>query len=505
MPAEPAQSDRLVEAVARYIDARGLIAPRQGVLVAVSGGPDSVALLAVLRELAGRGGRAYQLTAAHLNHLLRDGAAADADFVAELTSRWDVPCICEARDVAACARRRRVSVETAAREVRYAFLAEAAERCGATAVATGHHADDNAETVLHRLLRGTHLRGLAGIPAMRPLGGGRVRLVRPLLDLRREQIRTFCRDRDLAWRTDETNAQTNCRRNFIRHELLPLLRERVNERVDEALLRLAAAAGDVEACLAEQGAAAARRAAEGAADSRGGPGGSDGGLCEQEGSSGCVSMDAASLAGEHRVVRTYALRSVLERLGVPLGKLTAERLAALAALAVADPPAAVSLPGGWRARREGDEVTVGAAPGGSGAVGEEVPLQCPGETRLPCGWRITCDRRAVDETEFRRHCRSHRPGVELLDAECLSGPLTCRPRRPGDAFVPLGAPGSQTVGDLLTNLKLTRRRRDRTRCVCDGRGIVYLAPLRIADRVKVTGETKTVLRIEIRQHAMADG
>jgi len=480
--ARAAQTDPLIQAVAGFIDTRGLLSPREAVLVAVSGGPDSVALLAALRELAAEPGRDYRLTAAHLDHRLRDGAGADAEFVADLARRWEVPCLVESRDVPAAAGDAG-GVEAAGRRVRYEFLADAAARSGASAVAVGHHADDNAETVLYRIVRGAHLRGLAGIPAERPLAGGPVRLIRPLLEVRRGEIEAFCRRRGLAWRTDETNLDTGYRRNFIRHELLPLLRARLNVRVDEALLRLARAAGEVEAHLAQQGAAALERARKRGRESFSSPSGSW--------------LSAASLAGEPLVVRTYALRAALERLGVPLGGLTAEQLAELAALPHAAPPAAMSLPGGFLARREGGLLVLEAPAPGAGPADWQTTLQCPGRTLLPDARAVLCEIGEFDEAAFRAHCREHGEGVEVLDADRIRGRLICRNRREGDAFVPLGAPGRKSVGDFLSDLKLPRRLRDAAVCIADDEGLVYLAPLRIADRAKVVGATRRVLRIEL--------
>ena len=181
MGTEPRQNNCLTESVARFIDARRLIEPAGGVVVAVSGGCDSVALLAVLRELADRPGCKWQLTVAHLNHGLRKEADADAEFVAELADKWHMACVVERVDVAAEARRTGRGIEEAGRSLRYDFLSATAAKLAAACVAVGHHADDNVETVLSRILRGTHLRGLAGMPAIRKLQGCDIMLIRPLL------------------------------------------------------------------------------------------------------------------------------------------------------------------------------------------------------------------------------------------------------------------------------------------------------------------------------------
>jgi len=482
------QYDPFVEAAERLLRTRRLLPPRACVIVGVSGGADSLALLSALRDLAGGEGRRWRLSVAHLHHGLRGEADADAEYVAELAAEWRLECDVERRDARQAARDSGRSVEDAARMLRYEFLAAVAARRSATHVAVGHHADDNAETVLYRILRGTHLRGLAGIPASRALAGCDATLIRPLLASRREEVEAFCARRGLVPRIDATNADTRYRRNFIRHELLPLIRERLNPRADEALLRLAAAADEAERLLAAQ---ADRLLAE-------------------------VEDDPAVLAAADPLVRKYAMRTLAERAGVPMRSLGSDRLAELSDLPLADGPPAVPLPGGFVARRDAGRVAIeppgsvarapraacGPCPSdarlGKQAVAPASPveLNCPGETRLPDGRRVRCTVEPFQPAVRDVHCREPLPGVELLDADQLRGHLLCRPRRDGDAFVPLGAPGRQTVSDFLTNAKLPRAEREAVRCICDDLGLVYLAPLRIDERVKLTAATERVLRIE---------
>ena len=330
------QSGGVVERVRRFAAARGLLPPGCIVVVGVSGGADSVALLAVLAELSADPAAGYTLTAAHLDHSLRAESAEEARFVAALAERLGVPCVSDRLDVAAAARRRGVGVEEAARDARYEFLLAAARQAGGARVAVGHHADDNAETILFRVLRGTHLRGLRGIPAARELGEG-VRLVRPLLCLDRETIRAFCRERGLGWQEDPTNADGRFARGFVRGELLPLLRERLNPRVEEALLRLADTAGEAEEFLAAEA----------------------GELLDEalvRSGEGELVLDARKLAAARAPLGRYVFRLALERIGAPLGEVTAGHFAA-AEEVVAD-GGAVELPGGTEIRRRRGHVLV---------------------------------------------------------------------------------------------------------------------------------------------------
>ncbi len=311
-------------------------------VVAVSGGADSVALLHAL--LAGRGGSAAPLVVAHLNHQLR-GAASDADeaFVTALCARLAaagaaVAWRSERAAVAARARERGENLESAARAMRYGWLVEVARQSGARWVATGHTADDQAETVLHRLLRGTGLRGLCGIPARRPLADG-VEVIRPLLRVRRSEVHDYLRQLGTAFREDRSNADVRFTRNRIRHELLPLLAEQYNPAIVTALGRLAEQAAEVH--LSEEAAARAL-------------------LAEAElpraGTTVVLKHLRLAVATRHRVREVFRL--LWEREGWPAGEIGFDAWDRMAGVVVGE-AGTVDLPGGVRVRRRGRVVQVG--------------------------------------------------------------------------------------------------------------------------------------------------
>lgn len=216
------------------------------VLLAVSGGADSVALLRAMITLKSRCGGAGEVFLAHLNHGLRGGDAdADAAWIEWQCQQLGVKCEVGRADVAALADRLGDGWESAARDARYDFLIRAAERLGARFVVTAHNADDQVETVLHRILRGTGLAGLAGIPKTRELSPS-VILVRPLLGIRRAEIVAYLTSLGQEFRSDASNDDRRFTRNQLRHKLLPQLRERINSDVDGALARLALLAGEAQ-------------------------------------------------------------------------------------------------------------------------------------------------------------------------------------------------------------------------------------------------------------------
>ena len=490
------QQPSLLQTVARTIDNHRLILPGAAVVVGVSGGVDSVAMLRVLHRLSAEPSRRYRLAVAHLDHGLRDQAAADARFVAELARTWGLPYFGRQCDVRAHADATGQGIEQAGRQLRYDFLLETARQFGAACVAVGHHADDNVETVLHRILRGTSLHGLKGIPIRRKLRAGEdVELVRPLLAARRSDIELYARQEGLTWREDASNADINYRRNFIRHELLSAIREKFNARADEALLRLADHAAQIDAFMASQ--AQALLAAAAVADSSGGQ------TIE-------ASFDAKRLSQADPAVQAYAIRQILEQAGLPMRAVDQQQICELRDMLSANGPRAMSLGGAFAARREGDRFIVGPSPQPDveAAGCFEITLALPGTTALPEGGSISCRLDTFDPAAFAEHLRSSRQNsrpesagedfdrhVEWFDADQLRGPLLLRPRRDGDTFEPLGCSGSKSVSDFLTDLKLPHRLRRKVLCLCDELGVVCLWPLRIDQRIRITDQTSRVLRI----------
>ena len=215
------------------------------VLLAVSGGSDSVALLRAMAAIKGDGpGR---LCAAHVNHHLRADADADEAFVVDLCRRFGIPCEVGHAAVTQAAADAGDGIEAAARQARYRFLEDAAGRLGARFVVTAHTADDQAETILHRIIRGTGVGGLAGMARTRPLG--HAALIHPLLGIRRAELTAYLDALAQPCRQDLSNADLRFTRNRIRHELLPWLAEQFNSGVIEALLRLGALAGETQAVV----------------------------------------------------------------------------------------------------------------------------------------------------------------------------------------------------------------------------------------------------------------
>ena len=324
-----------------------LIEPGSRLIVAVSGGADSVALLRGLGAL--QDPLALDLIAAHLNHALRGPESdEDARFVAELCESLDIPCEVGRVDVRGEARAGRVSVELAARRARYRFLLDVARRREATRVVVAHTADDQAETILHRILRGTGLAGLAGMPVRRRLGAVEVageaktcELVRPMLGISRGEVLGFLERIGQPFRQDISNVDPAFTRNRLRTQLIPLLERDYNPRLKDVLRRLAQQAADVQAVIAEL-AGSVR----------------DGAMVRRSPTEFVV--DVRRLAGEHAHVQREVFRQLWAAQGWPLGEMGHGQWQRLARL-LGQQESSCDLPGGVRARREGVFLYVGVA------------------------------------------------------------------------------------------------------------------------------------------------
>jgi tRNA(Ile)-lysidine synthase len=435
------------------VTARDMLKGGERVVAAVSGGPDSLAMLHALARLAPR--LDLSLHVAHLDHRLRPGSAADAAAVARAARRLGLPATVRAADGAGRPPGR--SPEEAARERRYAFLEEVADRVGADRIATGHTMDDQAETVLMRVLAGTGTRGLGGIPPVR----GRV--IRPLIDVRREEVEAFLRALRVRPRRDPTNADPAFLRNAIRLELLPLLRERFNRRVVEALARLADVARDEDALLEELVADAVQLEPVG---------------------------EELRLRVEDLLALPPALaRRALRRLA-PLDAAHTERVLALARAGATGQEA--SLPGGLNARLEYGWLVVGRA-SPRPAPAAPVALLLPGVTDLPL-WSMRIGAWVTETApsawpDGRRAC--------VLDGDRARPPLAVRPPRPGDRFRPLGMAGAKKLGDFFTDAKVPRDARARTPLVTSRGAIAWVIGHRPDDRFKVTRRTRRFLWMRV--------
>ncbi len=332
--------DRILERIAaQRIHADRLIGPRASVLVAVSGGPDSVALLHFLVREREQTGRPERIGVGHVNHGLRGRESdEDAGLVRQLCEGWDIPHF-EARLPQGALPKRpgAIAPEAEARRLRYEALRDLAAGAGADAIAVAHTADDQAETVLFRLARGAGLRGLGGIRSRAKVHG--VKLIRPLLDVTREQVLDYLARHRIPCREDASNSSLHATRNYLRHEVIPRLQGRVNPAVREALLRQSALFRDADEYLEAE---ARRVLPEVLMSARPGE----------------IVLDGRRLAGYPKLLRSYIFRSVLHDLDGVRRELSTSHVDVLHSLATQSRGRVAELPMGIQARRERGRIVV---------------------------------------------------------------------------------------------------------------------------------------------------
>jgi len=444
----------LVAHVAAAVRQRGLLPKGVGVLVAVSGGVDSMVLLRALRTLAA--GQGWRLTVAHFNHRLRGAASeADARFVQRAARRLGLECVVEAGDVRGLARARGWSVEMAARELRHEFLARTARRLNLGVVALAHHADDQVELFFLRLLRGAG-GGLAGMKWRSPSPVDKsVVLVRPLLDQPKAALLAFARAEKIRFREDATNASVDILRNRIRRELLPLLRRRYAPGCERAVLRAMEIVGD-EAAFVQ---AVAR------------------GWLRQRRRGPFADLPAA--------VQRQCVCLELARLGVAAEFELAERLRL-------QPGVKHSWQDGWLLR----EAVSGRVSAERAAPAEVNPGAKQVELRPARGSAAFADVQVKWQIKPRAGNALIRraSGCERFDADAVGPRVVLRHWQPGDRFQPSGMARPVKLQDLFTNAKVPARERHRRLVaeVADGR-IFWVEGLRISEPFKLGAATRREL------------
>jgi len=411
------------------------------VVAAVSGGPDSVALLHALHALAPELGIA--LHAAHFHHGLRGAESEeDARFVEDLAGRLGVPVHVGRGDVRGFARRHKVSLQVAGRTLRYRFLRQCLADVGGQRVALGHILEDQAETVLMRMLRGTGLHGLGGIP---PVRGP---LIRPLLEVSRAEVLAYLESHGVPFRMDSSNAQPVCLRNRIRLELVPLLRT-YNPRAVEALARTARLlreeATAMDTLLGERLSA----------------------LLHEEGE-GHVALDLEALSSLPPGLRRRVLREGVRRVLGGLDGISARHVEALQELADRKGTGSrLSLPRGLEAQRDYGKLRLARSFPHALARGFSRPLAVPGTTAVP-------EAGILVKAEYTDRAEAWTETAACFDAGRLPGPLGVRSRRPGDRFYPLGMQGSKRLQDFFVDRKVPRALRDRVPLLTAGEQILWV-------------------------------
>jgi tRNA(Ile)-lysidine synthase len=447
-------------------------------LVAVSGGPDSVCMLLILYKLRDELG--ISLHVVHLDHQLRGAESeADARYVAELVRRLGLPATIETRDVLSYQKKYRLSPEEAAREVRYSFIAEIAAKIKTGRVAVGHTLDDNTETILMHLIRGSGTRGMAGLQPSSHwhMGNLSLEVVRPLLPVSREETQAYCREHELAPRTDSTNLSLSPLRNKIRLQLLPLLKS-YNPNIAEALLRTASIAGEEQDLIGSLGNIAWESTVRG--------------------ENNTVVFKKDNFTALHSALQRHLIRKAIEtiRSGAanPLKDIESVHVEEIKDALHKPAGKVIHLPYGLVFSVEYDRYLLGTDPAALSpfpSLDGETRLAVPGST-FAGKWQI---RTYIIRPEQMKKSSDF---TARFDFDKTGGELAVRTYRTGDCFQPLGMERSKKLGNFMIDARIPHAWRERIPVVTSPQHIIWLVGYRIDETVKVTDETKRVLLIKFK-------
>lgn len=442
--------DILLEKTMNTIKEFALIPNGSRILAGVSGGADSVALLCALHALSGELG--FSLCAAHLNHGIRgEEAARDESYTKELCAKLGVELYTETLDIPSLAKDQGKTLEQAARDERYAFFARACTHFGADLIAVAHHMEDQAESILLHLLRGS---GLSGLRGMQPK---RENIIRPFFRVRRSEIEAYLKDNGIPWCTDSTNLSRDASRNKLRLDLIPYIEENLNSNIIPRLCSTAELIARDDEYLNE--------AAEKELDAAKTPYG----------------YDRFALSKLPLSLSTRAIRIALTRAGAvtDIDRVHVERVLGMLTAPTgthADLPHICA----WISN---DSLCFGQK---QAAQFFSVPFEKQGKTLIPGGFFVA---QAAEGDIIKGN------SVAYMDMDALPESLTVRPRKDGDRFHPFGAKGSKKLKDFFIDRKVPREERNMPCLFCENEAL-FVPGFGISDKVKVTKDTRSILRVE---------
>lgn len=495
------------EKVGSFILGEGLFADCKKVLLAVSGGVDSVALVHVMTKVVDA-----EIVIAHVNHNLR-GCKSDADqhFVADMAERLGIELICESLDVTGFAKANALSIETAARLLRMDAMCRFASNLDCDAVVTGHHKDDNAETIVHRIMRGTGFKGLGGIKPERTLNG--TVFVSPMLCVRRKEIVEYARQNEIGWREDHTNADCDITRNKIRHLLIPLLETNYTGKLADDLGELSARCRCLYKKIEQRVEALKIHRISTKSEALNSKQILSSNFENLKQLPDWLSINLNQFISQHKLVQVEIIRRALEAVGCGLKFIKAEHYDAVIGLCYGAGGRKIELPGGFVAKREYDEIKIVNSksnrkeliPAFAGMTDSNKPsdrhnienikrLSVGGNVEFD-GYRVTTKVLNASQCDIEEFIKTKDSFVEWFDLDSISGDIIVRRRKNGDKFYPIGAGGKKKVGKFITTVKIACNLREKLLVFEDVDKIFWLCPVRASEKTKVSGETKKILQI----------
>lgn len=455
-----------------FLQQNGFAEGNHLLLIGVSGGPDSICLLHSMRAITKDAD--VRLHVAHLNHRLRGAdSRADAAYVESFARNLGIPSTIRLTDTLAYKKAHKLTTEQAARKLRYRFFYALAKEMEADAVVLGHTADDQAETVLMHMIRGAGLKGIGG---MSPVSSWRlndraapITILRPLLDVSREQTHAYCKQLKLQPRTDKSNLSPEFWRNRIRLTLMPELKKH-NPEITDSLLRLASVARESNDFI--------DIAAQNVLHSISTPSGNG------------ISLRTEHFRQSHRAVQGAAIRLALKDLSGSMEDIGQAHVEAAISLLHSSVGSEANLGNGLKAVRLYDELWMGSGepPSPWPPLKKSYAIKMPGATQAG-PWVVTIERGKADKQSA--------PLSVSLNKNAVAGKMTLRPWRAGDSIVPLGMKGHKKLQDIFVDEKVPRRWRKNIPILCDADKILWVAGLKVSDEAKITKEAASVITISL--------
>jgi tRNA(Ile)-lysidine synthase len=462
----------MLDKVRKYIDAWNMLSRGDRVVVGISGGPDSVVLLHVLMEL--REPLGIVVFGAHVNHGLRGEAAkGDSDFAEGLCREWGIPFFLKEANIPALSRAKRISEEEAGRIVRYDFFHEVMEKVNGNRIATAHHKNDQAETILHNILRGTGMQGLSGIKPVRDDC-----LIRPLLDITRSEIESYLQEHGLPYRIDATNEESVYTRNRIRNELIPVLVRDYNPNIVDGLAKLGSMIREEDDFLTRYCSSLYREFSVQGPD--------------------YVDIGLEQFLSCHTAVQKRLARMALSQVRGDLNGVGHNHIEAIVQLAAQSSTGSMTIiPGSTGTPpihvEKRYECLRFRKPGCLEAIAPfDVSLPVPGQVLLKdLNMQVTAEKlHGKNGFTFSSECI-------YIDEKAVKGDLHIRQRKDGDRFKPFGMKGSKKLKDYFIDRKVPREERDRIPLLVDEDNIIWVVGFQINEDYKISASTTDMLKISV--------
>jgi tRNA(Ile)-lysidine synthase len=454
-----------------FLKQKNLLPGGEKILLAVSGGADSVALLYIFKKLYPNA-----IHIAHINHQLRGSdSLKDENYVKTLAKELNLPITVESVDVKTYAKENKLSIETAARSLRLDALCRIADKENCRFIATAHHKNDNAETVIHRMLRGTGFKGLAGIRPKTIINGKT--FIRPLLCLGRVELEDYLKNQNIRWQSDHTNLDCRFTRNRIRHKILPYLEKETPNPV-ELVFSLSQHCGTLAANIEQFAKAAARS-------------------CILSGENSQVTFDLNKFLSQPQPIQVELIQIALSQLNCGLQKYTSEHYKKIIDFAQSSGPGkTLNVPEKIKVKKDSDKLFIITPSQKQDTAQKEIVLPIPGKITF-ANWQIETEILSVDKLNIENIKNKKDNLIEWFDFERIKPPLIVRLRRAGDRFKPYGLDSSKRIGKFLASAKIDPDDRKKVFLLCDNEKVLWLVPIRRSSGAIVDIHSRKVLKIAV--------